>query len=151
MMGRIHAILTKLRAFVGREPALLLQLVGTIVALAGAYAVHLTVDQQGALNGLAATIVGILTWRVTRDGTPALILGLLKAAVVVGLAWHLHISAENQALLYSAASALLGMFVRTQVTAPVPAPTVIDGEVVPTTAAPEPVAPPDVVSPAATG
>jgi hypothetical protein len=105
----------------GREPALLLALFGALVSLFSAYVVRLDLVQQGAVNGVAAVLVGLLTWRATRDGLSALILGLIKALIVLALAWHLHISAQNQALIYTLASAILAAFVRTQAIAPVQA------------------------------
>jgi intracellular septation protein A len=112
-------------ALLGREPALWLALVGSLVSLAGAYVFHLTTDQQGALNGLAAVVLGVLTAWVTRDGLSAAILGLAKAILYVALAWHLHVTAENQALILTAVGAIVAMFVRTQATpaAAVAAPT----------------------------
>lgn len=129
MIDRIRELATQAWAAVRREPALALNGVGALVVLISAYVVHLTVDQQGAVNGVAAAAVGILTWRATKDGLSAAIIGVLKAAVVVGLAWHLNISADDQALIYTGASALLGAFIRTQVTAPravLPAPDPVD-------------------------
>lgn len=126
-MTKIRAGLARLWALARREPALLLQLAGALVAILGATVVHLTTDQMGALTGLAAAVVGILTWRAAGDSLSALILGLLKASLVTALAWHLNISPEDQALIYTAAAGILGAWLRTQVTAPASA---IDGEVV---------------------
>lgn len=104
----------------GREPALWLAFIGSLISLAGAYVIHLSTDQQGALNGLAAVILGLVTAVMTRDGLPAAILGVAKGALYVALAWHFDVPPDKQALILLAVSSAVAMFVRTQVTAPVP-------------------------------
>lgn len=109
-----------MKLFFGREPALWLALIGSLISLAGAYVIHLSTDQQGALNGLAAVTLGAVTAWATRDGLPAAILGLAKGVLYVLLAWHFNIPADRQALILTAVSAVVAMYVRTQVVAPTP-------------------------------
>lgn len=101
----------------GREPAVVLAFVASVVSLLGAYVVHFDTDQQGALNGVAAAIVGVLTAMSLRDGSLATVLvGLAKAVIYVALAWHFNISADNQALILTAVSTFVALFgIRPQV------------------------------------
>jgi uncharacterized membrane protein YccC len=99
----------------GREPAAWLNLIGSVIALGGAYVLHLNTDQQGVLNVVAAAVVGVLVAASTHDGLSAALLGTVKALLLAGVAFHFNVSAENQALIYTLASAVLAMFIRTQV------------------------------------
>lgn len=93
-----------------REPAVWLNLIASAVALLSAYVLHLTTDQQGTLNALAAAGVALAVGIMTHDSWAPLALGLLKAVIMLALAWHLHVSAENQALIFTLASAVLAAF-----------------------------------------
>lgn len=105
----------------GREPALWLALVATTVQLVAAFVVHLTDEQQGALNFVAAAAVGIITAvAVAREKLTPAILGGVQAVIALGVAFGWHLSAGNQAILMSFAAAVVAMFVRTQVVAKVP-------------------------------
>lgn len=104
----------------GREPALWLALVGSIVSALGAFVVHLTSDQQGVLNAVAALVVGLLVAFSTHDGQSAAILGLVKGLLALVVSFGAHFSPDNQAVLYAVAAAVVAMFVRTQATAPAP-------------------------------
>ena len=106
----------------GREPALWLALGASVISVIGAFWVDLGVDQQGALNAVLFTIVGIVTAITVRDGVGAAVLGLFKALLSLALAFGLHITPEQQAVIMSLVAAATAMFVRTQVEAPVPPP-----------------------------
>lgn len=106
----------------GRDPALWAALLGSVVSALGTFVFHFSVDQEGALNGLFAALMGILVWHVTSDGAPALILGLSKALILVAAAWHFNVPADQQTILMTLLSAAVAMFVRTQVAAPEPPP-----------------------------
>lgn len=106
----------------GREPALWLALAASLISAAGTFIFHTTVEQEGALNGVVAAIVGLIVWRVTHDGSPALILGFVKAVIVLAAAWHFNMPSDRQTILMTMVSAIVAMFVRTQVGAPVPPP-----------------------------
>jgi uncharacterized membrane protein YccC len=106
----------------GRDPALWLALAASLISAIGAFWVHLSVDQEGALNGVVAAVVGIAVWAATRDGGPALILGLGKALLVMLAAFHFNLPTDKQAILMTLLSAVVAAFVRTQVGAPVPPP-----------------------------
>ena len=106
----------------GREPALWLSLVATAVKLVGAFWVHLSNDQQSLINALAAAIVGLIVARIVHDGTSAALLGLAQGALALAVGFGLHMAADQQATSMSAVGVVIAMFVRTQVTAPQPAP-----------------------------
>lgn len=106
----------------GRDPALWAALFASAVSAIGTFVFHFSVDQEGALNGLFAAVMGVVVWAVTKDGAPALILGLAKAMILVAAAWHFNLPADQQTILMTVLSAMVAMFVRTQVGAPVPPP-----------------------------
>lgn len=106
----------------GREPALWMALVATVISAIGSFVVHLSVDQEGALNGVVAAIVGLIVWKLTSDGGPALILGFVKAGIVLAAAFHFNMATDKQTILMTLVSAVVAMFVRTQVGAPEPPP-----------------------------
>jgi hypothetical protein len=107
----------------GRDPALWAMLFASAMSALGTFAFHFSVDQEGALNGVFAAVMGIVVWIVTKDGAPALILGLAKALILVAAAWHFNLPTDQQTILMTLLSAAVAMFVRTQVGAPVPPPT----------------------------
>jgi hypothetical protein len=113
----------------GREPALWLTLIATLVRLAGAHWVNLSADQQAVLNAFAAAIAGFIVAAVTHRGQPAAILGLIAGFLALAVGFGFDLTASKQALIMSAAGAIIAMFVRTQVVAPVPA--VAPGPVLP--------------------
>lgn len=107
----------------GRDPALWSALAVSAIAAVGAFLIDLTVDQQGALNGVVAASLGIAVWIVSKDGGPALILGLVKAIISLAAAWHFNIAPDDQFVIMTLVSAITAMFIRTQIGAPVPPPT----------------------------
>lgn len=104
----------------GREPAVLLALFATIVRLISAFWIDLTTDQQSVLNAVATALVGLIIAAVVKNGLVAAVLGFVQAVLALALGFGLEITAENQAVIMSFVSAIVAMFVRTQVTAPVP-------------------------------
>ena len=110
-----------LRIF-GREPALWLGLLAAALKLATAFGLDVSVDQQSVINAAAAALVGVAVAVLTRDGIPAAILGAAQALLALGLGFGLHVSADQQAVIMSFVAVTISMFVRTQVTAPVPGP-----------------------------
>lgn len=104
----------------GREPALWLALVASAVKLVSAYWLHLSTDQQSLVNALAAAIVGLIVARIVHDGLPAALLGLAQSGLALAVGLGLHMAADEQATIMTAVGIVVAMFVRTQVTAPVP-------------------------------
>jgi len=106
--------------FLKREPAMMLALVSSIVMIVGAQ--YLNDTQQGAINAVAAALVGLITnLSVAKDGGLASIVGLLKAVLSLGLAFGLKWNAQQQAAAMTLVTTLAQFFVRTQVTASVTA------------------------------
>lgn len=103
----------------GREPALILTLVATIIRFIGAFFIDLNTDQQAVLNALATAGMGLLVAKVTHNGLPAAILGFAQALIALALGFGINVSADNQAVIMSLVGAAVAMFIRTQVTAPV--------------------------------
>jgi hypothetical protein len=104
----------------GREPALWLALVSVLVKAWAAFGLHVTIDQQSAINAVAAAVVGLLVARIVHDGTVAAILGLAQAVIALAVGFGLHLGADRQAVIMSLVSITLSLIVRSQVTAPVP-------------------------------
>lgn len=105
----------------GREPVLWLTLVAVAVKIVTAFLLHATTNQQAVINAAAVAVAGLLVAFTTHDGIPGAILGLLQAVMALAVGFGLHWSADQQALVMSLATSVVAMFVRTQVTAPVPA------------------------------
>lgn len=104
----------------GREPALWLGLVSTIVQMIIAFGVHLTDRQTAAINAAAVAIIGLITAAVVaREQVAPAVLGLLQAALTLGMVFGLHVSASTTAAIMAAAAAGLSVIVRYLVTAPV--------------------------------
>jgi hypothetical protein len=104
----------------GREPVLWLSLVAISVKVISAFLVHVSTDQQAVINAAAAAIAGLLVAVSTRDGESGAILGVVQALLALGVGFGLRWSPDQQAMVMSLASTVVAMFVRTQVTAPVP-------------------------------
>lgn len=112
---------TPLDRFVaGREPALLAAAIGTGLKLAGAFWAELGTPQQAVLNAVVAAVLGTLVAFSTRDGLSAALLGLTQALIALAIGFGLHVEPDMQALIMSFVGTIIAMFVRTQVTAPIP-------------------------------
>ncbi|GAA3877673.1 hypothetical protein GCM10022243_48020 [Saccharothrix violaceirubra] len=106
----------------GREPAYWMSLCAALLALAGAFGLPLTVEQQGLLNALLAAVFGAITAALVaaEKSVPALV-GVFKAAIAVGLAFGLRLAPEVQAsALVVVELVLTGLLVRPNVVASVP-------------------------------
>jgi len=122
LFGRSFALPTAPLTIFGREPALWLGLLAAALKLATAFGLDLSIDQQSLINAAAAAIIGVAIALLTRDGIPAAILGGAQALLALGLGIGLHVSGDQQAVIMSFVAVVISMFVRTQVTAPVPGP-----------------------------
>jgi hypothetical protein len=105
----------------GREPALVLALLASVLKLGAAFGLHVTGDQQALINATAAALVGLAVAAAAHDSLSAPILGVIQAMVALAVGLGLHWTADQQALVMTAAAALVAMFTRTQVTSLVPA------------------------------
>lgn len=107
--------------FFGREPALILTFIAVAVKTVAAFGLDVSVDQQSAINAVAAAVVGLLIAGFAHDGLGAAVLGFAQAVIALAVGFGLHWDAGQQAVVMSLVAAAVGMFDRTQVTAPVPA------------------------------
>lgn len=107
---------------IGREPAL-----AAIAVLAPA--VQLTVAflvgdaaLQGTINAVAALAAGVLTAAVVRsDKLAPAILGFAQGLLALALQFGWQLSAEQQGSIMAFVGVVVAAYIRTQVTAPIPA------------------------------
>lgn len=105
----------------GREPVLWLALIAGAIQLFSAFIFELSMAQQGVLNAVAVGVVGLLTAvAVAQDKIAPALLGLVQALLATALAFGWELSSQDQSTIMVFATAVIGMFLRTQVTAPVP-------------------------------
>ena len=122
LFGRSIALPTAPLTIFGREPALWLGLLAAALKLGTAFGLDLTGDQQSVINAAAAAMIGVAVAVLTHDGISAAILGGAQALLALGLGFGLHVSGDQQAVIMAFVAVAISMFVRTQVTAPVPGP-----------------------------
>jgi hypothetical protein len=103
-----------------REPAQLLGLISTAIALLSATLIPLTVGQQGVLNAVAVALCGFITAAlVSAEKAAAALSGLLQACIAVALAFGFALSPEVQSSVLAFVAAGTAFWLRTQVHAPV--------------------------------
>jgi hypothetical protein len=120
-MGTVLSSKALKSRILGREPVLWLSLVAIIVKVISAFLVHVSTDQQAVINAAAAAVAGLLVALSTRDGESGAILGVVQALLALGVGFGLRWTPDQQAMVMSLTATVVAMFLRTQVTAPVPA------------------------------
>jgi nicotinamide riboside transporter PnuC len=106
----------------GREPSMILGLVAAAIQLLSAALLPLSVEQQGVLNAVAVAVMGLVTaWAVSAEKAAPAVLGLVQAVLAAALAFGLVLSPDTQSAVMAFVTAAVSLFVRQQVTAPVPA------------------------------
>lgn len=108
--------------FFGREPALVLALVTVVVQTVSAFYVDVSATQMTVINAAAAAIVGLIIAIVAHDSLNAAVLGAVQAVVALAVGFGLDWTTDQQAVFMGLAGVLVSLFVRQQVTAPVPPP-----------------------------
>lgn len=104
----------------GREPAAIAAVVKTIIALASLTVLNLTADQQAALNGIAAVVLGIIVaWQVSAEKALPLLVGLVEGGLLVAVAFGFNVSQPVQAAALAATAAVVALITRDRVEAPV--------------------------------
>lgn len=104
----------------GREPALWLSMIATLVILGTAFGLRLSPEAQGAINAISFAFFGLLTaYFVARDGLQAAILGFIKAAMALAISFGLQWSGDKQSAIMAAVGTVVAMFIRSTATAPV--------------------------------
>lgn len=106
----------------GREPAVWLGLIAVAVQFFSAFVVEVDADTQTAINVTAAAAVGLIVAFMVADGIVAALTGFAQAALALGMNLGLDWSSDKQAAYMAVITVVAQAFVRTQVTAPVPAP-----------------------------
>lgn len=106
----------------GREPAQWLALVTGAVALFSALIFPLGIEQQGALNAVAAAVIGVITaLAVSTEKAAPLAAGFIQALLALAISFGANIGPDTQGVIMAFVAAVVGFFLRTQVVAPVPA------------------------------
>lgn len=108
--------------FFGREPALFLALLTAAVQVVSAFVIEVSADQMTWINAAAAAVVGLVIAVVAHDSLSAPILGAAQALLSLAVGFGLDLTVDQQAVLMGFVAVAVSMFVRQQVTAPVPAP-----------------------------
>jgi len=104
----------------GREPALWVALVSSLVMMGSVFGLDLTPDRQGTINAITVALFGLLTaWFVARDGLQAAVLGFAKAVMALFISFGLQWPVEKQSAVMVAVTTIVAMFVRSTATAPI--------------------------------
>lgn len=103
-----------------REPQWIAAVIVIVVMGVSLFALHPSVDQQGAINAVVIAVTAVFVALTTHDGQLAAIVGLFKALIALGLAFGLHMSPAEQVEILTALTTLASMWLRTQLGAPVP-------------------------------
>lgn len=107
----------------GREPALVMAFLSSLIAVISSFIFPLNTEQQGALNAGVVIVFGFVTAAlVAREKLVPAAEGLVRGVLAIGISFGLHLSPEQQGVVVtfvSLAVALLG--IRPQVVASVPA------------------------------
>lgn len=104
----------------GREPAVVIALVATILQVVAALGLPVSTALQGAIIAILTTLAGAVTaWKVSSDKALPFLLGLAQAGFALLLALHFDVKPDVQSAVALAVTAAFTMFIRTQVSAPV--------------------------------
>lgn len=106
-----------------RFPAILwMAIVTPAVQLVSAWILHLTDEQQGVLNGLAAAVLGFVAMLgMDRDRALAGLGGVVQALIALGLAFGVELDPSAQSAILALVAGAVAFFVHTQVAAKIPA------------------------------
>lgn len=111
-----------MNAPLGREPAQWIGLFSAAVALFSAIVLPLSIGQQGALIAVATAAFGVAgALAVSAEKAAPLVAGFVQSVLALALAFGLALSPEVQGSVMAFVAAGVGFYLRTQVTAPVPA------------------------------
>lgn len=106
----------------GREPALVMAFIASLIAVISSFIFPLSVEQQGILNAGVVALLGLVTAAlVAKEKLVPAVEGFVRAVLAIGISFGLNMSPEKQGVLItfvSLAVALMG--IRPQVVASVP-------------------------------
>lgn len=106
----------------GREPVYILSFIAVALKLGSAYGLDVSADQQAVIMAVLSGVVALIEAIVLRTGAAAAaIINLAQACLALFLGFGLNLSAEQQALWMLAVEGAVAIFLRREVTAPVPA------------------------------
>lgn len=106
----------------GREPVLILGFVAVALKLASAYGLDVSADQQAVIMAVLSGFVALAEAIVLRTGAAAAaVINLAQACLALFLGFGLDMTAEQQALWMLVVEGAVAVFLRREVTAPVPA------------------------------
>lgn len=106
----------------GREPVYLLGFIAAALQALSAFGIDLDDGTQTAINAVSAAAVGIITAIVLKSGAlAAAIVQFAQAAMALCVGLGLDWSADSQSKVMAAIGALVTLWLRREVTAPVPA------------------------------
>lgn len=106
----------------GREPVLLLGFVAVVLKLASAYGLDVSAEQQAVIMAVLSGVVALAEAIVLKTGAAAAaIVNLGQGVLALFLGFGLAMSAEQQALWMLVVEGAVALFLRKEVTAPVPA------------------------------
>lgn len=105
----------------GREPVYILGFIAVALKLASAYGLDVSADQQAVIMAVLSCAVALIEAIVLRTGAAAAaIVNLAQASLALFLGFGLEMSAEQQALWMLIVESAVAIFLRREVTAPVP-------------------------------
>lgn len=107
----------------GREPALWLTLIQTIVALTVGLGLTITGEQVGLINAAAAAVLTLVAASAVRPFPVPLLMGAIQAMLALAVGFRLALSPEQVGLVNAAAAGLVGFILRMHVS---PAPVRMD-------------------------
>jgi hypothetical protein len=103
------------RPVLGREPALWLSLVQTLLALAVGLGLTLSGAQVGLINGAAAAVLALVAAVAVRPFPVPLLMGATSALLDLGVGFGLPLTAAQVGLANGAIAALVGFILRMHV------------------------------------
>lgn len=104
----------------GREPAVVIAFLATLLQVAGSLGLSLSVPLQAALIAVLTAGAGVWTaFKVQADKALPALLGFAQAGFALLLALNFDVTTAVQSAVAAAITAAVALFVRTQVTAPV--------------------------------
>jgi hypothetical protein len=106
---------------VSREQVVWLATVAAVFQVLTSYGFDVSGHVQGIATAVVVFVFAVANAIHVHDGIVALVTGILNALFALFAAFNLDWTAGHQTLIVGAVTAVLGLFVRTQVTAPVPA------------------------------
>ncbi|WP_030506380.1 hypothetical protein [Microbispora rosea] len=104
-----------MKNILGREPALWLSLIQTVIALAVGLGLSITGEQVGLINGAAAAVVALVAAVAVRPFPVPLLMGAIQALLALGVGFGLDLSPEQVGLVNGALAALVGFIMRMHV------------------------------------